>query len=181
MNVSPTSSTETFIALKAFIDNDRWRGVPFYIRTGKKLPRKSTEIIVEFKDVQNNLYDTKHPNVLVFKIQPEEGVFVSFNTKKVGNSKQIIPVKMDFCQNCQVGFNSPEAYEKLLFDVMHGDATLFARWDEVEASWKFIDTIINYWKKENPELYIYEDNSWGPKKANKLLEISKEFMDILVL
>lgn len=177
-NVSPESTTETYVTLKSYIDNSRWSGVPFYIRTGKKLPRKSTEIIIEFKNIENNLYTTAKPNLLVFKIQPDEGVFVSFNAKRIGNTTEIIPVKMDFCQNCEVGFNSPEAYERLLYDVMKGDATLFARWDEVEYSWRFIDTIIEYWKQENPPLYIYEDNTWGPKEALKLINNSKEFLDI---
>ncbi|MCK9470611.1 MAG: glucose-6-phosphate dehydrogenase [Bacilli bacterium] len=177
-NVDENSTTETYIAFKAFIDNERWKGVPFYIRTGKKLPRKSTEIIIEFKDVEGSPYTNAEPNILVFKIQPDEGLFLSFNTKRIGNTTDLIPVKMDFCQNCEVGFNSPEAYERLLFDVMRGDATLFARWDEVEHSWKFIDSIIDYWKRKNPKLYIYEDNSWGPKEADKLLQNSKVFLDI---
>lgn len=177
-NVSKDSLTETYVAFKAFIDNERWQGVPFYIRTGKKLPRKSTEIIIEFKDVENQLYTNAEPNILVFKIQPDEGLFLSFNTKRVGNTTELVPVKMDFCQNCEVGFNSPEAYERLLYDVMRGDATLFARWDEVEYSWKFIDSIIDYWKKENPKLHIYKDNTWGPEEADKLLQNSKLFLDI---
>lgn len=177
-NVDKASTTETFVALKAYIDNDRWRGVPFIIRTGKKLARKSTEIIIEFKQIENNLYNTAEKNVLVFKIQPEEGVFVSFNTKKVGNTTDLVPVKMDFCQNCEIGFNSPEAYERLLFDVMRGDATLFARWDEVEYSWKFIDQIIEFWQNENPPLHIYEENTWGPKEAEKLFKNNKIFLEI---
>lgn len=177
-NVSKESLTETYVAFKAFIDNERWQGVPFYIRTGKKLPRKSTEIIIEFKDVENKLYTNAEPNILVFKIQPDEGLFLSFNTKRIGNTTELVPVKMDFCQNCEVGFNSPEAYERLLYDVMRGDATLFARWDEVEYSWKFIDSIIDYWKKENPKLHIYKDNTWGPEEADKLLQNSKLFLDI---
>lgn len=175
VNVSSTSTTETFVALRLFVDNKRWEGVPIYLRTGKKMPRKSTEIIIEFKDVHNNLYPDRQLNTLVFKIQPEEGITVSFNAKKVGTTNKIIPVKMDFCQNCEVGFNSPEAYERLLYDVMRGDTTLFARWDEVEHSWKFIDSIIDYWKTKNPPLAIYEDNSWGPKEADELLEKDNNF------
>ena len=85
---------------------------------------------------------------------------------------------MDFCQNCEIGFNSPEAYERLLFDVMRGDATLFARWDEVEYSWKFIDQIIEFWQNENPPLHIYEENTWGPKEAEKLFKNNKIFLEI---
>lgn len=177
-NVSPNSTTETFVAFKTYINNERWQGVPFIIRTGKKLFRKSTEIIIEFKRNENSLYENAESNVLVFKIQPEEGIFLSFNTKRVGTSSEIIPVKMDYCQNCEIGFNSPEAYERLLFDVMRGDATLFARWDEVEYSWMFIDKIIEFWHKENPPLYIYEDNTWGPVEAEKVFKNSKVFLDI---
>ena len=172
-NINPNSTTETFVAFKTYLKNKRWNDVPFIIRTGKKLSRKSTEIIIEFKDIENNLYKEAMPNVLVFKIQPEEGVFLSFNAKKIGTINDLVPVKMDFCQNCEVGFNSPEAYERLLFDVMRGDATLFARWDEVEYSWKFIDKIIDYWQSENPPLHIYEDNSFGPLAADKLVNYSK--------
>lgn len=177
-NVNPNSKTETYVSIKTEIDNDRWRGVPFYIRTGKKLPRKSTEIIIEFKDTPYNLYTTAARNLLVFKIQPEEGVFLNFNAKKIGNTSELVPVKMDFCQNCEVGFNTPEAYERLLFDVMRGDATLFARWDEVEYSWKFIDTIANYWQKSNPKLFIYKDNSSGPDDNFEYLEKRDLYLDI---
>lgn len=168
--VNPNSQTETYVALKTYVENDRWRGVPFYIQTGKKMPVKTTEIIIRFKEVENNLYQDAYPNLLVFKIQPEEGVFLSFNAKQVGATDTIIPVKMDFCQNCEIGFNSPEAYERLLLDIMRGDPTLFARWDEVEYSWRFIDTIINGWKQGISPLFIYEDNSIGPKDADKLLK-----------
>lgn len=173
-DVSKTSLTDTYVGLKVFIENQRWAGVPFYINAGKKLPKKSTEIIIEFKDVYNALYKNANSNYLVFKIQPEEGVYFSFNTKKVGNTTELKPVKMDFCQNCEIGFNSPEAYERLLFDVMRGDPTLFARWDEVEYSWKYIDSITKYWQDVNPKLYLYKDNSWGP--MDKLIDI-KNYLD----
>ncbi len=177
-NVDSSSSTETYIALKMEIENQRWQGVPFYIRTGKKLPRKSTEIIIEFKEVENNLYHNSLPNYLVFKIQPEEGIFLSFNTKKIGNTKDVMSVKMDYCQNCEIGFNSPEAYERLIFDVIEGDQTLFARWDEVEYSWRFIDQIVDYWHKHNPTLHIYKDNTWGPKSPDELANAFDEYLDL---
>lgn len=170
-NVSPASSTETFIALKTFVQNERWQNVPFYIRTGKRMPRRSTEIIIEFRKFPS-LYQQipTSPNYLIFRIQPEEGVDFRFNAKEPGSVISIIPVDMDFCQNCVAGMNSPEAYERLLYDVMRGDATLFARWDEVEYSWKFVDTIYQAWKQEIPDFPNYQANTWGPKEAEKLIE-----------
>lgn len=172
--VSPNSTTETFVALKTYIENFRWAGVPFYIRTGKKLPVKSTEIIVQFKPLPGILFFKENggltPNLLVIKIQPEEGVFLQFNAKKPGTVNKIIPVQMDFCQNCQIGSNSPEAYERLIYDVIRGDSTLFARWDEVEYSWKYVDKIAEVWRNETPNFPNYEPMTWGPEDAEKLLQ-----------
>ncbi|NLL70759.1 MAG: glucose-6-phosphate dehydrogenase [Epulopiscium sp.] len=171
--ISPTSDTETFMALKVQIENFRWGGVPFYIRTGKRLPKKSTEIIVQFKSIPEILYwkefENLKPNLLVIRIQPMEGIFMQFNAKKPGTETQIIPVQMDFCQNCEIGSNSPEAYERLLYDVMKGDSTLFTRWDEVEYSWRFIDTIAKAWEREKPLFPNYDAGTWGPKEADELL------------
>lgn len=171
--ISPTSDTETFMALKVQIENFRWGGVPFYIRTGKRLPKKSTEIIVQFKSIPEILYwkefENLKPNLLVIRIQPMEGIFMQFNAKKPGTETQIVPVQMDFCQNCEIGSNSPEAYERLLYDVMKGDSTLFTRWDEVEYSWRFIDTIAKAWEREKPLFPNYDAGTWGPKEADELL------------
>lgn len=171
--VSNTSQVETFIALKAQVQNFRWSGVPFYIRTGKRMQKKSTEIIVQFKSLPEVLYfkeyGTLEPNLLVIRIQPREGAFFQFNTKEPGTVNNIIPVQMDFCQNCKFDSNSPEAYEKLLFDVMNGDPTLFTSWDEVEYSWRFVDTISKVWKSEDVPLSFYESGSWGPKDADELI------------
>lgn len=143
--VSNESNIETFAAMKLYIQNYRWAGVPFYIRSGKRLKNKSTEIVIQFKSLRNVLYfkefEDLQPNLLVIKVQPKEGVFFQFNGKKPGVGNTIIPVQMDFCQNCQFENNSPEAYERLIFEVMKGDSTLFTRWDEVEYSWRFVDTI----------------------------------------
>jgi glucose-6-phosphate 1-dehydrogenase len=168
--VNQESDTETFVAFKTFVNNSRWQGVPFYIRTGKKMPIKTTEIIIQFKDTDNNLYPVATPNYLVIKIQPREGVFFQFNAKEPGTLQKIVPVQMDFCQNCQVGINSPEAYERLFFDIMRTDSTLFARWDEVEYAWKFIDSIINAWKESKPKFPNYQTGSFGPKEADELLK-----------
>ena len=171
---SDDSDTETFAALKIKINNKRWKGVPFYIRTGKRLAKKGVQAVIEFKiDHKSNyheLVDDIKPNQLTINIQPKEGVNFRFNAKKPGESNDIIPVNMDFCQNCVIGYNSQEAYERLLLDVMKGDKTLFTRWDEVEYSWKFIDIISRNWQKEKPDFPNYQAFSYGPKKADELIE-----------
>lgn len=171
--VSPTSNTETFVALKLHVENFRWAGVPFYIRTGKRMKTKSTEIIIQFKSIPNVLYSKEYenlnPNLLVIGVQPREGIYFKFNNKRPGTENFIIPVEMDFCQTCQFESNTPEAYERLLFDVMNGDNTLFTSWDEVEYSWKFVDTIASQWGNESPVLPGYEAGSYGPKEADELL------------
>jgi glucose-6-phosphate 1-dehydrogenase len=171
--VSSFSNTETFVALKLHVENYRWAGVPFYIRTGKKMKKKSTEIIIQFKSIPKFLYGKEYenlaPNLLVIGVQPREGIYFQFNNKRPGTENFIIPVQMDFCQTCQFEINTPEAYERLIFDVMHGDNTLFTSWDEVEYSWKFVDTISSQWNNENLQLPIYEAGSFGPKEADELL------------
>lgn len=171
--VSPVSNTETFVALKLHVENFRWAGVPFYIRTGKRMHVKSTEIIVQFKLTPKVLYSKEYrnlePNLLVIKVQPREGIFFQFNTKRPGTENYIIPVEMDFCQNCQIDINTPEAYERLIYDAINGDNTLFTSWDEVEYSWKFVDTISSIWQAENTGLPIYESGTSGPEEANYLL------------
>jgi glucose-6-phosphate 1-dehydrogenase len=171
--VSPESNTETFAAFKLTIDNYRWAGVPFYLRTGKRLKDKSTEIIIQFKHLPGTLYfkdnGNLEPNLLVIKIQPREGVFFQFNVKQPGGGNVVLPVQMDFCQNCNLQFNSPEAYERLISDVIKGDSTLFTRWDEVEFSWKYVDNILKIWRQDSNTLPTYESGSWGPKEADELL------------
>ncbi len=171
--VDPNSHTETYAALKVEIDNFRWAGVPFYLRTGKRLPVKSSEIAIQFKELPGILYfkDNSGPraNMLVIRVQPAEGVFLQFNAKRPGTKPEIIPVKMDFCQNCREGLNSPEAYERLLYDAMRGDSTLFTRWDEVEYAWRFIDEIAQGWRDWGVGTEAYPAGSWGPKGAERLL------------
>ncbi|MFW6035146.1 MAG: glucose-6-phosphate dehydrogenase [Halothermotrichaceae bacterium] len=173
-NTAEKSSTETFAAMKVYVNNLRWSGVPFYIRTGKRLQQKSTEVIVEFKSnfLPSYLeqFTDLQPNLLVIKIQPREGVFLQFNAKKPGNKLKIVPVKMDYCQNCQIGVNSPEAYERLVYDILRGDQTLFTRWDEVKHSWQFVDQIADAWEKVEPDFPNYISGSTGPKAADELLE-----------
>lgn len=171
--VDSNSQTETYVALKVMIDNFRWAGVPFYMRTGKRLPAKSTEVIIRFKELPGILYfkDCIGPsaNLLVIRVQPAEGIFLQFNAKRPGTKSEIVPVKMDFCQNCREGFNSPEAYERLLHDVMKGDSTLFTRWDEVEYAWRFIDGIAQGWQEFDVLPEAYHAGSWGPSAAEALL------------
>lgn len=172
--VAIDSRTETFVALKLYINNLRWSGVPFYIKTGKRLTQKSTEIIVEFKGGAHPVYLSENknimPNLLVIRIQPLEGIFLQFNAKRPGTDNIILPVQMDYCQNCQLGENSPEAYERLIHDIIKGDATLFTHWDEVEYSWRFIDRIAESWSREEIDFPNYPAGSSGPVEADRLME-----------
>jgi len=173
--VKANSATETFVALRLYIDNWRWSGVPVYMRVGKRLPKSATEISVHFKHAPPVLF-TKDAaelgqNVLVIRIQPDEGISLRIQAKMPGTTFRIQPVKMDFHYGTSFGKASPEAYERLLLDAMSGDATLFARSDEVEEAWSFIDIIENAWaaKKQAPELFFYPAGSWGPEQADDLL------------
>lgn len=168
------SNTETFVAGKIMIDNYRWAGVPFYIRTGKRMAEKSTRIVVEFKDIPMNLfYETekeRHPNLLVINIQPNEGITLRLNAKKSGVGSLAMPIQLAYHNEGVHGINTPEAYEKLLFDCMIGDATNFTHWDEVALSWKFIDSILKVWTAKHAKFPNYESGSMGPVGAEKLLE-----------
>lgn len=171
----PESNTETFVAGKLLIDNFRWAGVPFYIRTGKRMAVKSTKIVIEFKDMPMNLYfpegEERRPNVLVIHIQPEEGITLHINAKKSGPTGDTTPIKMEFSNKSQNSINTPEAYERLIYDCLRGDATNFAHWDEVGLSWKFIDTISEAWAiNKAVDFPNYKAGSLGPEKADKLLE-----------
>src|SRR5213596_4188336 len=172
-NVKPDSHTETFVALRLFIDNWRWADVPIYMRVGKRLPKSATEISVHFKKAPPVLFNKElcDQNVLVIRIQPDEGISLRIHAKVPGASFRIEPVKMDFHYGTSFGKASPEAYERLLLDAMSGDATLFARRDEVEQAWAFIDPIEEAWhaKKDVPELFFYPAGSWGPEAADDLL------------
>ncbi|HCP90916.1 MAG TPA: glucose-6-phosphate dehydrogenase [Spartobacteria bacterium] len=174
-NVKADSKTETFVALRLYIDNWRWSDVPVYMRVGKRLPKSGTEISVHFKQAPAVLFNkeavTLGQNVLVIRIQPDEGISLRMQAKMPGTSFRIQPVKMDFHYGTSFGKASPEAYERLLLDAMSGDATLFARRDEVEEAWAFIDIIEDAWaaKKEAPNLFFYPAGSWGPEEADDLL------------
>ena len=172
-NVDPKSATETFVALRLNMDNWRWWNVPIYMRVGKRLPKSGTDISVHFKKAPLVLFnkESTEQNVLVIRIQPDEGISLRMQAKMPGTSFRIEPVKMDFHYGTSFGKASPEAYERLLLDAMSGDATLFARRDEVEEAWTFIDPIENAWaaKKDVPSLFFYPAGSWGPEEADDLL------------
>ncbi|CAN5686157.1 glucose-6-phosphate dehydrogenase [soil metagenome] len=173
-NVQPGSTTETFVALRLLIDNWRWANVPIYMRVGKRLPKSGTEISVHFKSAPPVLFNkesqTLDHNVLVIRIQPDEGISLRMQAKMPGTSLRIEPVKMDFHYGTSFGKASPEAYERLLLDAMAGDATLFARADEVEQAWEFIDRIQAAWREaEAAPMHEYPAGSWGPEAADELL------------
>ncbi|MCT8138511.1 glucose-6-phosphate dehydrogenase [Anaerobacillus sp. CMMVII] len=173
-NVRETSTTETYVAGKILIDNFRWAGVPFYIRTGKRMTEKSTIIIVQFKDIPMNLYFNQNdqnitPNLLVIHIQPNEGITLSLNARKSDQNFKTIPINLSYCNNCDDVVNTPEAYEKLLYDCMRGDATNFTHWDEVALSWKFVDPISHVWENKTDTIPNYKAGSMGPDEANLLL------------
>ena len=177
-DVKLESATETYVALRALIDNWRWANVPFYVRVGKRLPKGGTEIGIHFKDAPGVLFNRDlegvaggSQNVLVIRIQPDEGMSLRIQSKVPGASVRIQPVKMDFNYGTSFGKASPEAYERLLLDAMAGDATLFARRDEVEEAWRFIDDIEAAWdgEGEQPRLFFYPAGSWGPTEADQLI------------
>ena len=174
-NVSPSSRVETYAALKLMIDNWRWSGVPFYLRAGKRMPKRASEIAIVFQNAPGYLFQPhRHrndPNILTIRIQPNEGISVKMNSKIPGLSTLIQPVKMDFNYQSYFGSTpSPEAYERLLCDCMSGDNTLFARTDEVLASWKLLTPLLQKWAAEVPEPFPnYAAGSWGPPDAELLL------------
>ncbi|WP_216628805.1 glucose-6-phosphate dehydrogenase [Neobacillus dielmonensis] len=173
--VNQNSNTETFVAGKFKIDNFRWAGVPFYIRTGKRMAAKTTKIVVQFKDIPMNLYyqteKVLNPNLLVIHIQPEEGITLHLNAKKAGGHLDAQEVKLSFANTGTNAMNTPEGYEKLLFDCMRGDATNFTHWDEVAYSWAFVDKISAYWEQTKEDNFPnYQAGSMGPKAADELVE-----------
>jgi glucose-6-phosphate 1-dehydrogenase len=174
--VSADSVTETYLATRLYIDNWRWAGVPFYIRSGKRLPRRVTEVAIQFKQVPLSLFGWKNmagaaPNVLVLNIQPDEGITLRFGAKAPGPINQIEPVSMEFNYEETFGGDPPEAYERLLLDCMLGDATLFTRTDEVRCAWTFTTGILEGWA-QNPlqNLPIYEAGTWGPQQADQFIQ-----------
>jgi glucose-6-phosphate 1-dehydrogenase len=174
--VRPESPTDTFVAMRCFIDNSRWRGVPFYLRSGKRLPARVTEIAVQFRHVPHSLFNPLRPedlnaNLLVMRIQPGEGISLRFESKHPGPKLCLSSVTMDFDYREAYGIEPPEAYERLFVDAMLGDQTLFARQDEVDLGWQLLMPILEHWEsKPAPDLPRYAAGTWGPETAMRMPE-----------
>ena len=178
--VSPDSKTDSYVALKLEIDNWRWSGVPIYIRAGKRLPKRITEITIFFNKAPDSLFkgrqvgELEH-NVLSIQVQPKEGMSLRISSKPPGPRMRVRPVEMDFTYDSSFGVASPEAYERLLLDVMKGDATLFTRNDEIEESWDLLAPIFKEWEGANPPpVHEYEAGTWGPSAADELINSTKD-------
>ncbi|NDW18618.1 glucose-6-phosphate dehydrogenase [Dysgonomonas sp. 216] len=173
--VDPNSRTETYAAIKLFIDNWRWQGVPFYVRTGKRLPTRVSEIVIHFKPAPHNLFGDKEKlndgNVLVLRIHPDEGILLKTDMKVPGSGYMVKKSNMDFHYSSWQDTYVPSAYERLLLDVMLGDSTLYSRGDAIEQTWKFVQPVLDFWQA-NPDapLYGYPSGSWGPEHADNLIE-----------
>lgn len=169
--VSPESKTETFVAAKVLIDNWRWADVPFYIRTGKRMARRVTEVAINFRRAPHLLFRGQElgTNTLVLNIQPEEGISISFYAKVPGQKLRLTPVPMDFSYRSAFGARERSAYATLLNDCMRGDATLFDRADGAEAAWAFMDPILKAWQDQRRSVPVYPAGSWGPREADELL------------
>jgi glucose-6-phosphate 1-dehydrogenase len=172
--VDTDSVTETYVALKFYIDNWRWGGVPFYIRTGKRLPTRVTEIVIHFKPTPHFLFSqgrVSSCNQLVIRIQPDEGILLKFGMKTPGAGFNVQTVNMDFHYSDLSDQRIPSAYERLIFDAINGDSTLFARTEEVIAAWKFLSPVIKAWKEDKSvPLYGYPAGTWGPENSDDLIE-----------
>lgn len=173
--VDPESTTETYAAIKFYIDNWRWAEVPFYVRTAKRMPTKVTEVVIHFKSPHHQIFkdvgiDNKD-NKLIIRIQPDEGILIKFGVKVPGQGFKVERANLDFYYSSLADTHLMSAYERLLLDAMQGDATLYARADEVEAAWEFVDPILDYWKNgSNVITYGYSAGVWGPQNADDLME-----------
>ncbi len=173
-DVNPRSVTETFVALKLFVDNWRWAGVPFYLRTGKRLEKRVTELSIFYKEVPHCLFrelsECPQPNILVLRIQPDEGISFSFNIKEPASTHNIDMVRMDFYYKNSYNVELPLPYERLLYDVMTGDQTLFPHSEEIEKAWKLLDPVLRGWQEATAPLFPnYEPFSWGPMEADEFI------------
>jgi glucose-6-phosphate 1-dehydrogenase len=167
------SQTETYAAITFFVDNWRWAGVPFFIRTGKRLPKRVTDIAIQYNAAPLALFsqegDGMEPNLLILRIQPEEGISLKFLSKQPGSGMRVRPVSMDFNYGTSFGERSPSAYETLLVDAMTGDATLYTRQDMVEASWRVVEPILENWKNRQFNFPNYAPGTWGPVEADQMI------------
>jgi len=176
--VKTDSNVETYLALKLFIDNWRWSGVPFFLRTGKSMPLSASEVRIQFKPTPNVLFAAKcgmklDPNAITLRLQPNEGITLRFNGKVPGASLQVRPVRMHFSYDSEFGAYTPEAYERLLLEAIAGDATLFIRRDEVETAWSIVDPIRAGWgERPLTNREFYSAGTWGPVAAEDLIAAS---------
>ncbi|MGQ9732459.1 MAG: glucose-6-phosphate dehydrogenase [Candidatus Zipacnadales bacterium] len=177
--IPPQSRTETFVALRLYIDNWRWAGVPFYIRAGKRLPCRATEIVVTFKRAPHLVFGRERRgvdrNYIVLRIQPDEGIRLCFNAKQPGLGLEIQHVPMDFRYAQAFSTEPPEAYERLILDALVGDRTLFARSDSVLASWEYLTPILEHWAAQEGSPHKYPAGSWGPPEADRLIEWTGDY------
>jgi glucose-6-phosphate 1-dehydrogenase len=174
-DVDLNSQTETYVAMKLLVDNWRWAGVPIYIRTGKRLPKRVTEVALQFQKVPHLAFAPAEsrelrPNALVLRIQPDEGVALHFGAKVPGQAFRVRDVLMDMSYGSAFMEQAPEAYERLLLDAMVGDPTLFIRSDEVDQAWQIVDPILNVWESRGVPLAGYAAGTWGPRQADQLIE-----------
>jgi glucose-6-phosphate 1-dehydrogenase len=174
-DVDPNSRTETYVAMKLYVDNWRWAGVPIYIRTGKRLPKRLTEVALQFQGVPHLAFDAAEsrdlrPNALVLRIQPDEGVALRFGAKVPGQAFKVRDVLMDMSYGAAFLEEAPDAYERLLLDAMVGDPTLFIRSDEVDQAWQIVQPILSAWDERPVPLAGYPSGSWGPRQAEQLVE-----------
>ena len=179
-NVDPASMTETFLAMKVNISNWRWEGVPFYIRTGKQMPTKVTEIVIHFRQTPHKLfssrYDRPEQNQLIIRLQPNEGAVLKFDVKIPGSGFEIKQVPMEFSYDKIGGVQSGDAYSRLIEDCLNGESVLFTRSDAVEASWSYFDPILKNWENNDKiPLYGYPAGTWGPEESNRIIESGKSW------
>jgi glucose-6-phosphate 1-dehydrogenase len=173
--VAPDSTTETYVAAKLFVDNWRWADTPFYVRMGKRMPRRETTISIQFKRAPHPPFaeiagEELRPNTLVIHVQPNEGVSLEIGAKVPGQGMAIRTVHMDFLYGGAFRTGLPEAYERLILDAMLGDATLFTRSDEIEEQWALVDAIVSFWRRDRPSFPNYAAGTWGPHAANEMLQ-----------
>jgi glucose-6-phosphate 1-dehydrogenase len=173
--VKPGSRTETYIALRVTLNNWRWAGVPFYLRTGKRLPKRASEIAIQFREPPTAMFEVDDEeaggaNLLVLRIQPNEGASLAFQAKVPGSRRRLQEVRMDFRYGTAFAVPPPEAYERLLLDVMLGDPTLYTRTDAVESAWRFCTAILDAWARDDaPPPVPYSAGTWGPEAADSLV------------
>jgi glucose-6-phosphate 1-dehydrogenase len=175
--VAPDARTDTYAAATFFVDNWRWAGVPFYVRSGKRLPKRVTDIAIQMQAAPHSVFNGDNhdatpwgrPNLLILRVQPEEGISLRFLSKLPGSGMKLRPVSMDFKYGSSFGVRSPSAYETLLVDALSGDATLYARQDMVEASWRVVQPILDNWSERGFDFPNYAAGSWGPKESDEML------------